>query len=168
MKDLMDKCCNKCFHGSEKPCRDYLACRLEGPLCHKDETCSKNRRNFIDSIIIPEESQKREILICAGTGCTSSGGLGLLARITEELETRGLSDSVSVKITGCHGFCEQGPLMIIEPRKTFYTQVQEKDVAEIVEKDLLGGELAQHLLYQDPITGERASTYEEVPFYARQ
>ncbi|NTW05546.1 MAG: NADH-quinone oxidoreductase subunit NuoF [Peptococcaceae bacterium] len=168
MKDLMDKCCSKCFHTSEKPCRDYLACRLEGPLCHQDETCSRKRRDFINSIIIPQESKKREILICAGTGCASSGALGLLAKISEELETRGLSDSVGVKITGCHGFCEQGPLMIIEPSKTFYTQVQEEDVAEIVEKDLLGGELAEHLLYQDPITGERAATYEQVPFYARQ
>lgn len=114
------------------------------------------------------DSLNREVLICAGTGCSSSGSTGLLQRLQEELEAKGLIDQVSVKITGCHGFCEQGPLVIIEPLKTFYTHVQEEDVTEIVEKDLLGGEVVQRLLYQDPITKEYAVTYENVPFYARQ
>ncbi len=115
-----------------------------------------------------DNSSNREILICAGTGCTSSGSSRLVERLRDELEAKGLAGKVKVKITGCHGFCEQGPLMIREPLKTFYTHVQEEDVPEIVEKDLLGGEVVQRLLFRDPVTGEYAATYEKVPFYTRQ
>ncbi len=168
MKDLMDKCCSLCVHTPDSPCKDYIVCRTQGPLCHKDEGCHDKKVDLINSIIIPQDGSNREILICAGTGCTSSGAVRLVKKLDEALEAKGLAGQISVKITGCHGFCEQGPLMIIEPAKTFYTKVQEEDIDEIIEKDLLGGEVAQRLLYHDPITGEYAGTYQEVPFYARQ
>ncbi|KJR96660.1 MAG: NADH dehydrogenase [Peptococcaceae bacterium BRH_c4a] len=168
MKNLMDKCCDKCTHTAFFPCKDYIKCRKEGPICHQDEACKQKRADFLGDIHLAADSDKRQVLICAGTGCNSSGSGRLVKKLQEELAANGLADKIKIKITGCHGFCEQGPLMIIEPLKTFYTRVDENDVAEIVAKDLIGGELVERLLYKDPNTVETAKTYETVPFYARQ
>ncbi|MBF7083151.1 NADH-quinone oxidoreductase subunit NuoF [Desulfallas sp. Bu1-1] len=168
MKSLLDKCCDKCTHKPQTPCRDFIKCRKAGPICHDDELCRQKRQNILSDIHLPEGSEKKNILICAGTGCTSSGSRKLVDVLKEELQKHGLSDKVKVTITGCHGFCEQGPLMIVEPDKTFYVRVQEQDVAEIVEQNLIGGQVVERLLYKDPTTGELARTYETVPFYAKQ
>jgi NADH-quinone oxidoreductase subunit F len=164
----MDKCCDKCQHTPASPCKDYVKCRTEGPICHQDEACRQKRAQFLTQINLPEDSASRQVLICAGTGCTSSGSGRLVKKLNEELSANGLDGQVNIKITGCHGFCEQGPLMIIEPLKTFYTRVEEEDVAEIVAKDLMGGEVVERLLFKDPNTGEAAKTYNKVPFYALQ
>jgi NADH-quinone oxidoreductase subunit F len=168
LKSLLDKCCDKCTHEPQTPCRDFIKCRKAGPICHDDELCRQKRQNILSDIHLPEGSEKKNILICAGTGCTSSGSRKLVDVLKEELQKHGLSDKVKVTITGCHGFCEQGPLMIVEPDKTFYVRVQEQDVAEIVEQNLVGGQVVERLLYKDPTTGELAKTYETVPFYAKQ
>jgi len=168
MKNLMDKCCDKCTHTLSSPCKDYIKCRKEGPICHQDEACRQKRADFLGDIHLAPDSNKRQVLICAGTGCNSSGSGRLVKKLQEELAANGLADKIKIKTTGCHGFCEQGPLMIIEPLKTFYTRVEETDVAEIVANDLIGGELVERLLFKDPNTGEPAKTYETVPFYARQ
>jgi len=165
---LMDRCCDKCTHSPASPCKDYILCRKTGPLCHDDEQCRRWRQDLLNSINLPADSDRRQILICAGTGCTSSGSRGLVDALKTALKEHGLEDKVSVKITGCHGFCEQGPLMIIEPQKVFYTRVETADVPEIVESHLVNGQVVERLLYVDPTTGERARTYETVPFYARQ
>ncbi|GBF34561.1 NAD-reducing hydrogenase subunit HoxF [Desulfocucumis palustris] len=168
MNNLMDKCCDKCTHEPAAPCKDYIKCRKEGPICHQDEACKQKRADFLAAIHLPEQSAKRNVLICAGTGCVSSGSPKLRKKLEEELAANGLADKVTITTTGCHGFCEQGPLMIVEPHKTFYTRVTEDDVAEIVASDLVKGETVERLLYKDPNTGEAAKTYETVPFYARQ
>ncbi|MBE3587621.1 MAG: NADH-quinone oxidoreductase subunit NuoF [Thermoanaerobacteraceae bacterium] len=168
MKSLMDQCCEKCFHTPASPCKDYVKCRLQGPLCHEDENCRAKYKDFLESIHLPADSAKRQILICSGTGCTSSGSRKLVDALNEELARHGLQDKIAVKITGCHGFCEQGPLMIVEPQKVFYTRVQVEDVAEIVESHLVNGQVVERLLYEDPTSGEKALTYETVPFYAKQ
>ena len=168
MHTLMDRCCDKCTHSPASPCKDYILCRKTGPLCHDDEQCRRWRQDLLNSINLPADSDRRQILICAGTGCTSSGSRGLVDALKTALKEHGLEDKVSVKITGCHGFCEQGPLMIIEPQKVFYTRVETADVPEIVESHLVNGQVVERLLYVDPTTGERARTYETVPFYARQ
>lgn len=168
MNRLIDKCCDKCQHTPQTPCKDFIKCRREGPLCHDDESCREKRQNLLNRIHVPADSAYRQVLICAGTGCTSSGSPRLVKALEEEIKKKGLTGRVEIKITGCHGFCEQGPLMIVEPRKTFYTGVQEEDIPEIVEKDLMGDEVVERLLYKDPATGEVARTYESVPFYAKQ
>ncbi|WP_066632725.1 NADH-quinone oxidoreductase subunit NuoF [Desulfolucanica intricata] len=168
MKSLMDKCCDKCTHALDNPCKDYIKCRKEGPICHQDDACKEKRQKILAELHLAEDSQKRQILICAGTGCTSSGSGKLAESLKQELQNKGLSDQVEVKVTGCHGFCEQGPLMIVEPQKTFYTRVAAEDVPEVVEKHLIGGEIVERLLYKEPNTGETAPTYETVPFYAKQ
>ncbi|KJS18226.1 MAG: NADH dehydrogenase [Peptococcaceae bacterium BRH_c4b] len=168
MENLIDKCCDKCTHAPATPCKDYIKCRKEGPICHQDETCKQKRQDFLAAINLSEGSANLQVLICAGTGCASSGSGKLVKKLEDELAANGLADQVQIKITGCHGFCEQGPLMIVEPRKTFYTRVEEEDVAEIVSSDLVKGEVVERLLFKDPNTGEAAKTYETVPFYARQ
>ena len=115
-----------------------------------------------------DQSYKYNILICAGTGCISSGSLKVANKLSEELVKNGLKDTVKVTITGCHGFCEQGPIFIVEPQKIFYTRVQDEDVAEIVEKHLKGGEIVERLLYKEPSTGQAIPTYDKVKFYALQ
>ncbi|MBE3571560.1 MAG: NADH-quinone oxidoreductase subunit NuoF [Moorella humiferrea] len=168
MKNLMDKCCTRCTHSPASPCRDYIKCRREGPLCHSSEKCRDQRRRWLESISPPPDTEKRQVLVCAGTGCTSSGSRRLVEALREEIRKSGLEGKVSVKVTGCHGFCEQGPLVIVEPQKTFYTRVQVEDVREIVQSHLLGGQAVERLFYVDPTTGERVPTYDAVPFYAKQ
>jgi len=116
----------------------------------------------------PGEISIKQILICTGTGCASSGSHRLIEMVREELVKRDLDEIVRVRSTGCHGFCEQGPIVIIEPDKTFYTKVKPSDIAEIIEKDIVNGHKVEHLLYKDPVTGEAACTYETVNFYAKQ
>jgi len=168
MQTLLDKCCDKCTHEPQNPCRDFIKCRKEGPICHDDESCRQKRQAFIDGIHLPAGSDQKNILICAGTGCTSSGSRKLVDVLKEELQKHNLQDKVKITITGCHGFCEQGPLMIVEPDKTFYVRVQDSDVPEIVEQNLVAGQVVERLLYKDPSTGELSKTYETVPFYAKQ
>jgi NADH-quinone oxidoreductase subunit F len=128
-------------------------------------TCRQRREELKARTTNPAVKQ---ILVCAGTGCASSGSVRLLELIREEITTRQLEETVQVRSTGCHGFCEQGPIVVIEPDKTFYTKVKPSDIPEIMEKDVVGGEKVTRMLYRDPQTGEWAGTYENVNFYAKQ
>ena len=111
---------------------------------------------------------RAHVLICTGTGCTASGAKNVLAKFGEELKSKGLDKEVSLVETGCHGFCEGGPLVIIYPEGTFYTRVQPEDVAEIVEVHLLKGRVVERLLYKTPTTAEQVPNYDEIPFYSKQ
>lgn len=110
---------------------------------------------------------KREVLICAG-GCISSGSGKVQAALRRELIDRGLDRDVRIVATGCHGFCEMGPLVTVYPEGAFYVRVQESDVKEIVEKHLIGGEVVERLLYQDPVSNERILHSEDIDFYKKQ
>lgn len=111
---------------------------------------------------------KRMVQLCTGTGCVSSGSRKLFELFAEKVKEQNLEDKIKVKITGCHGFCEQGPIVIVEPEKVFYHRVNPEDVEEIVTVHLAGGQVLERLLYIDPSTGSKAKTYEVIPFYARQ
>lgn len=108
------------------------------------------------------------ITVCAGTGCTAGGGMELCAALQEAVAEQGAQDKVDVKITGCRGFCEQGPLVTILPEKVFYTHVQPKDAPEIVKKTILEGGVVERLLYKDPVSGQHCVHEDEVPFYREQ
>ncbi len=114
-----------------------------------------------------EDTGKVSISICAGTGCRAQGSMDLLEEFRRQLATRGLHD-VDLRATGCHGFCENGPLVVIFPRKIFYHGVQIEDVNAIIEKTVLNNEVVESLLYEDPISGRKCVLEEEVPFYAKQ
>ena len=111
---------------------------------------------------------RAHILICTGTGCTASGAKNVLAKFEEELKAKKLRDEVSLVETGCHGFCEGGPLVIIYPEGTFYTRVKPEDVAEIVEEHILKGRVVSRLLFKEPLTAEQVPNYDEIAFYKKQ
>ena len=113
---------------------------------------------------------KREILICAGTACLAGGSAAVAEAFRRETKAAGLKVGVRmvIKKTGCHGFCEQGPLVILEPEKIFYQKVKPSHVKKIVEETLQNGRLVERLLYRDPRTKERVQTYDKIDFYAKQ
>ena len=108
------------------------------------------------------------VMVCGGTGCQASRSQAVIDAMRDELSRQGLDQTVRLCVTGCHGFCEQGPVMIIEPGNTFYCQVSPDDAFEIVFQTVMRGEVIERLLYQDPVSGERARTESEVSFYQAQ
>lgn len=113
---------------------------------------------------------RREVRICCGTGCLANGAAGVADAFATELSARGLRTSLALhdKRTGCHGFCERGPLVVIEPEGILYTRVTVADVAAICEATLTRGETIERLLYRDPASGSRIARTRDIPFYARQ
>ncbi len=111
---------------------------------------------------------KRAVVLCGGTGCISSNSLEIKAKFEKLVEEKGLSDKVTVNQVGCFGFCSQGPFVKIYPEDTLYRLVKIEDVEEIVEKDLISGEIVERLLYVDPKTKEKIAKQEDIEFYKKQ
>ena len=122
-------------------------------------------------------AQTKKILICGGTGCVAGGSLDIFERLKALMEERNIpvdveladephEDVVGIKRSGCHGFCEMGPLVRIEPQGWLYTKVKLEDCQEIVDKTILGGECVDRLAYTQ--NGEIYRRQEEIPFYAKQ
>jgi len=108
------------------------------------------------------------VMVCGGTGCRASNSQAVIDAVRDELSGQGLDDSVRLCVTGCHGFCEQGPVIIIEPGNIFYCHVSPEDAFEIVYQTVMKGEVIERLLYEDPVSGERFKTEAEIPFYKAQ
>ncbi|MFP4641951.1 MAG: NADH-ubiquinone oxidoreductase-F iron-sulfur binding region domain-containing protein [Chloroflexota bacterium] len=108
------------------------------------------------------------VMVCGGTGCRASNSPAVIDAIRDELSNHGLNQSVRLCVTGCHGFCEQGPVVIIEPGNIFYCHVTPDDAFEIVHQTVVRGEAVEHLLYEDQASGERFRTEDEIPFYRAQ
>ena len=114
---------------------------------------------------------RSHVLICGGTGCTSSGSVALRDALAEELKAKGLDEEVKIVMTGCFGLCALGPIMIVYPEGTFYSRVEAKDIPEIVEEHLLKGRIVDRLVYND--TGDAAeadvhSSLNDTQFYKKQ
>ena len=114
------------------------------------------------------ETARPCISVCAGSGCKASGADNVLGALHKELEKQGLQGSIDVKSTGCHGFCEKGPVMIIWPDKVFYNGVSQSDAKDIVNSVSTAHKPVEKLLYKDPNTGRRVLHEHDVPFYALQ
>lgn len=123
------------------------------------------------------DAEKKKILVCGGTGCVAGGSLNIFDRLRSLLEAKGISadveladepheGSVGMKKSGCHGFCEMGPLVRIEPQGWLYTKVKIDDCEEIVEKTILGGEMIERLVYRQ--NDQLYPKQEEIPFYKKQ
>ena len=108
------------------------------------------------------------ISVCAGTGCLASGAGEVIAAFQEEIEKQGLKADVDSKGTGCPGFCERGPVVVIYPDEICYVQVNAEDVAEIVSETIREKKIVDRLLYRDPATGEKAVYESDIPFYKNQ
>jgi NADH:ubiquinone oxidoreductase subunit F (NADH-binding)/(2Fe-2S) ferredoxin/NAD-dependent dihydropyrimidine dehydrogenase PreA subunit len=118
--------------------------------------------------VIQRHAKSFNITICSGTGCRACGAETLADAFEQEVDRQGMGHRIAVRRTGCHGFCERGPLVVIQPKGICYLGVQTKDVAPIVEKSVLGNELISRLLYLDETTGKRVSRVENIPFYEHQ
>ena len=113
---------------------------------------------------------RAHVLICSGTGCTSSGSAAVREALAAELEKRELTEEIKLVHTGCFGLCALGPIMIVYPEGVFYSRVTAEDIPEIVEEHLLKGRPVQRLIYNDPAVkgGEVASSLGETAFYKHQ
>jgi len=111
---------------------------------------------------------RSHILVCGGTGCTSSGSVKIIDALQEEIKKNGLESEVSVVQTGCHGLCALGPIMIVYPDACFYSMVKEEDIPEIVSEHLLKGRPVQRLLYTETVTEEGIKSLNETDFYKKQ
>ena len=110
----------------------------------------------------------KSVRVCIGTGCAAKGSRRLYELFCEAANRSGRDIRVEAKCVGCHGFCERGPIVVVEPGEIFYQQVEEPDVAEIFRETVLGGRVVQRLLYEDHITGKKAERADEIPFYKVQ
>ncbi len=109
----------------------------------------------------------RVLFVCQGTGCVSSKSPEIQTALENEIKEKGLED-IQVKLTGCHGFCQQGPIVIVEPEGIFYGLVGIDDVPEIVESHLVNGKPVNRLFYTEPVTGSPIPKYDDIPFYSKQ
>ena len=111
---------------------------------------------------------RSHVLVCGGTGCTSSGSQKIMEKLKEELAKQGLTDEVAVVQTGCHGLCALGPIMIVYPDAAFYSMVKEEDIPEIVSEHLLKGRVVKRLLYQETVTPAGVKALIDTDFYKKQ
>ncbi len=115
-----------------------------------------------------KDPKKRSIIVSGGTCGRAFGGDELVASVKKELEAQGLKDKIDLRVTGCLGFCEREPIMLILPERIFYPQPAPKDVAEIITETVVNGKVIDRLLFTDPATGEKVVQAPEVPFYKKQ
>ena len=136
-------------------------------LCSQEEleSCREQIRSSRDP-------SQLKIIVCGGTGCRANGSSELAEAFASALAEKGSDATVELKLSGCHGLCEQGPVVVIEPKGLFYRQVglkdRERDVRDIIEQTVLGGEAVERLLYDDHDSGKKIERYDDIPFYAKQ
>jgi NADH:ubiquinone oxidoreductase subunit F (NADH-binding)/(2Fe-2S) ferredoxin/NAD-dependent dihydropyrimidine dehydrogenase PreA subunit len=114
-----------------------------------------------------DKNGQRTVFICQGTGCVSGKSLEITDALSKAVAEQGLKN-VKIDFTGCHGFCEQGPVAIVEPEGIFYTHVTVQDVQEIVASHLRDGKPVERLYYKDPLTGEAIPYHKDIKFYSMQ
>ena len=127
-----------------------------------------NLENTRQQLLLDRENTVKTIIICGGTGCKASRSQEVIDAISRELLTQEMDSSVHLRVTGCHGFCEQGPIAIIEPGNIFYCHITPEDAPEIVSATLRDGKIIERLLYTDPVSGKTIRTEGEIPFYVAQ
>lgn len=110
---------------------------------------------------------KPVVTVCGGTGCHGHGCQKVIEAFRSEIAERQMADKIELRISGCHGFCERGPLALIQPKGIFYQRIKPQDVPDIIEKTIIGNSVLSRLLYELP-DGSKAILEKEVPFYARQ
>jgi len=121
-----------------------------------------------EGILGSRDPDKPCITICSGTGCHAFGCEKVTESFRAELRKQGLEERIYIRTTGCHGFCEKGPLVVINPQKIFYQRVTPEDTGEIIAETLLKNNIIDRLLYTHPQTGEKIVKEENVPFYKGQ
>lgn len=121
-----------------------------------------------ERIIAKRDPSKPIVTVCSGTGCQAYGSKKVIQAFIDEIQRQGLQAKVVAKATGCHGFCEQGVVVIIFPEEICYLRVTPEDVPEIVSSTLVQQKIVDRLLYEDPVTGQKIAKESEIPFYKHQ
>ena len=111
---------------------------------------------------------RSHVLVCGGTGCTSSNSAAIIEALETQIAEKGLSEEIKVIRTGCFGLCALGPIMIVYPEGSFYSQVKVEDIPEIVEEHLLKGRIVTRLLYDETVTADEIKSLNDTKFYAKQ
>ena len=111
---------------------------------------------------------RSHVLVCGGTGCTSSNSAAIIEALETQIAEKGLSEEIKVIRTGCFGLCALGPIMIVYPEGSFYSQVKVEDIPEIVEEHLLKGRIVTRLLYDETVTTDEIKSLNDTKFYAKQ
>jgi NADH-quinone oxidoreductase subunit F len=124
--------------------------------------------NLRKEVLSKRDPKQPVITVCAGTGCGAYGCWDVVHAFEKVLAERDMQGKVLVRTTGCHGFCERGPLVVVYPQEYFYQQVKPKDAEEIVEETVIKGNTIERLQYADPTTGKKVVKESEVPFYKYQ
>jgi NADH:ubiquinone oxidoreductase subunit F (NADH-binding)/(2Fe-2S) ferredoxin len=125
-------------------------------------------RHRADEDVSIIDSPKRDLLVCAGTGCQASESRLLVEELTKAVRAAGLEKDVAVVITGCFGFCEKGPIVKVHPDNVFYVEVKPGDAAAIVDEHLVGGRRVERLLYEEPTLKQKVEKHSEMSFYRKQ
>ena len=116
-----------------------------------------------------ENPEKREILVCGGTGCTSSDSIQIIENLRNEIKKADLEGSVEVLLTGCFGFCAKGPIVKVYPDDIFYTQVKPEDASEIVQSHLINHKVVERLLFEEPtLDHKKVEKHNDMSFYKKQ
>src|SRR4030065_415635 len=111
---------------------------------------------------------RSHILMCAGTACVSCGTFKVRDRLEKELKERGLDEEVKVVITGCNGFCAEGPIMVVYPEGIFYKKLTPEDIPFLVEEHFLKGRPVERVLYTEPAVKEKVPLLKDIPFFQHQ
>jgi len=115
-----------------------------------------NLRDSIQSA--RQDTTKRLISLCAGSGCAAYGTATVYQALRDELAQHNMLNDVEIKLTGCHGFCEKGPILVIHPEGIFYPQVKGEHIPDIVAKTIKHGQVVDALIFKDPATKKKSST----------
>ena len=116
-----------------------------------------------------DDLAKRDILVCGGTGCSSSDSMEIIENLKSEIEKAGLSDHAEVQLTGCFGFCAKGPIVKVYPDNVFYIQVKPEDAREIVQEHILNHRVVERLLFEEPaLDHKKVERHDEMSFYKKQ
>ncbi|MGF3522355.1 MAG: NAD(P)H-dependent oxidoreductase subunit E, partial [Candidatus Bathyarchaeia archaeon] len=119
-------------------------------------------------ILASKDPNQLTIALCTSTGCEALGAQEVLEALKLELKKHGLENKVKIRETGCLGFCEQGPRIVIYPQEIYYFKVKAEDVPDIVSKTILKNEVVERILYKDSVTGKPIQKLSDVPFYKYQ
>jgi len=121
-----------------------------------------------EGILFKRDPDQKVVRVCCTTACRAGGALHVVEALRKGLGDRGLSDKIQIKKTGCRGFCENGPVVAVEPEQLFYNKVKPRDVPDIIDKTLVGGDPVERLLYADPDTKEKIAKEHDIPFFGKQ
>jgi NADH-quinone oxidoreductase subunit F len=124
--------------------------------------------NLKNAILNKRDPKKPCITVCAGTGCCASGSEEVIAAFKKEIKKQKLEKKVDVRSTGCHGFCEKGPLVVIKPKNILYQRIKPGDIPEIVTETIVNGKIIDKFLFVDPGTGKKIVYEHDIPFYKKQ